>query len=92
VEKSNPANRLAGNQRRPERADMLNARSETASSSFRFETRREAFGDSHAIPAPFAAQIIGQVLAPKRTDPARGLQAYSQTDANATAPRLVRWA
>ena len=88
VEKPNGASGLGQQTRAAHRSLMLNrvACEETLSSHF--ETTSRICDFDHAIPAPFIAQVIGQVLKNKACDFASAMRAYA--GASASSARLVR--
>jgi hypothetical protein len=80
VEKPNASSGL-GRETRPAQAPiMLNRAPAEETQPCRFETAAATTELAAAIPAPFVAQIIGQVLETKRADFAAALRAFKAND------------
>ena len=76
VEKPNSASDLREDARTPSRAVIVNHAPLRSAQASHFETRERASDISNAIPAPFIAHIIGQVLETKRADAASATRAF----------------
>src|SRR5215813_12958022 len=76
VEKANASSGLGRETRSPPPPVMLNRAPAEETQPSRFETAAATTEFAAAIPAPFVAQIIGQVLETKRADFASALRAF----------------
>jgi hypothetical protein len=88
VEKPNGSSGLGQEMRSARRAVMLNPVARDESRPSRFDTASRVGECDYPMPAPFVAQIIGQVLETKRADFASATRAYAA--AGMTAPEFVR--
>ncbi len=88
VEKSNASSGLGQQTRSTHRPIMLNPVAEEETHASRFDTASRVGAFGNAIPAPFIAQIIGQVLETKPSDNASATRAYKA--ASATAAQFIR--
>ena len=80
VEKPNGLSGLGGEARPAQRPVMLNRAIDEESEASRFETASRVRNSNDAIPAPFIAQIIGQVLETKRCDTLSAKRAFQAND------------
>ena len=80
VEKTNGSSRLDEEKHRTPEAGILNAPGKRSAATSRFETSPAAGLVGEATPPGFIAQVLGQVLATKKADPARCLKAYAEAE------------
>src|SRR5437868_14477451 len=90
VEKPNASSGLGQQTRSTHRPIMLNPVAGEETHACRFDTASSVESFGNAIPAPFIAQIIGQVLETKRPDNASAMRAYKVAGAGATAAHFIR--
>ena len=76
VEKPNSSSGLGQETRPRSGAIMLNAVIDEGTHPCRFGTASPSTDFDNAIPAPFIAQIIGQILETKRSDSASAMRAF----------------
>ena len=88
VEKPNGTSGLGHETRSTRRPVMLNSATSEETRPYHFGTTSRIHDFDNAIPAPFIAQIIGQVLETKSRDVASAMRAFQASSEWRTASNL----